>query len=179
MAGLDLWQSVKGLVVGQYGDSPMLRKLLETCVSAFQGVEDATAEFKDGFDISTATGAWLDVVARLVGVTRSTGETDDSLRERALIASKQDTAGTPDYVIANARDISGDAAPQYMEEAPATFFIYTPGGSQLPRRRVRGLSPAGVLGLPGAAIALADGSFVATADGRTLLAAAQDKDMGT
>lgn len=178
MAGLDLWQSVKGLVVSQYGDSPMLLRLLETCISAFQGAEDAIAAFKDGFDISTATGAWLDVVAKLVGVTRSPGETDESLRERALLASMQDTAGTPDYAISGARDISGDAAPQYLEEAPATFFVYTPGGSQLSRGRVRGLSPAGVLGLPGAAIAFADGAFMATADGRKMLAVAQDKDKG-
>lgn len=48
------------------------------------------------------------------------------------------------------------------------------GGSQLSRAQVRKLSPAGVLGLPGAAIRFADGSFLGDTNGKIILAVADD-----
>jgi hypothetical protein len=100
------------------------------------------------------------------------------------------TAGTPNNVIYNAAILSGDPRPQYMDEAPATFFLYTGprkdssqteapytadgGAHQLTRAQVRKLAPAGVLGLPGAAIRFADGSLMGDAEGRLMLMVADD-----
>lgn len=176
---IDLFATAWELALEQYKDSPKLKALTKALIDNGQPFEDAAWRFARWADIGEAEGAWLDVLGSIRNLPRNPGESDGEYRDRLREKLKIDNAGTPDHAISVARDISGDAAPQYMEEAPATFFIYTPGGSQLSRKRARVLSPAGVLGLPGAAITLADGGFLATADGRKLLAAAQDKDLDT
>ena len=75
-----------------------------------------------------------------------------------------------------------------MDEAPATFFVYDgprpdgeggweQGGHQLSRAQVRKLAPAGVLGLPGAAIQFADGSLMGDANGKLMLMVADDSNI--
>lgn len=175
MTSLDLWESARGLVIEQYRSSPNLLAVLKAAVGSLQDAEDSAELVSDAFDLSGATGAWLDLIGKIRNVGRKPGETDAEYRTRMEYLFKDDTAGTPDNVISNASDLSGDPSPSYMDECPATFLVYTPGGRQLLRKQVRRLAPAGVLGLPGAALAAADGSFLATADGSVLLAVARDE----
>lgn len=176
MTSLDLWESVKGLVLEQYRSSPNLLAVLKAAVGSLQDAEDSAERISDAFDLSVADGAWLDLIGKIRNVGRKPGETDGEYRSRMEYLFKDDTAGTPDNVISNASDLSGDPAPQYTDECPATFFVYTPGGRQLLRKQVRRIAPAGVLGLPGAALSASDGAFLATADGKKILAAARDED---
>ena len=98
------------------------------------------------------------------------------------------TSGTPDNVIYNAAILSGDPHPQYMDEAPATFFVYDgprpvgegeweQGGHQLSRSQVRKLAPAGVLGLPGAALRDAEDNYIVDADGKLILLVSDDENI--
>ena len=176
MTRLDLWESARGLVIGQYRSSANLLGVLKSAVGSLQGAEDSAERISDAFDLSAAAGAWLDLIGKIRNVGRKPGETDGEYRSRMEYLFKDDTAGTPDNVVSNASDLSGDPSPQYTDESPATFFVYTPGGRQLLRKQVRRLAPAGVLGLPGAALAASDGAFLATADGKKILAAARDED---
>nr|DAW36075.1 MAG TPA: Protein of unknown function (DUF2612) [Caudoviricetes sp.] len=172
-----LWETVRGHVLEQYRSSQNLLGMIRAAVGeAMQPAEDAAFALQGIADIGTASGEWLDVLGKIVGSARQSGETDDDYRVRLLALAKVNNAGTPDNVISNASDLSGDPAPQYTDECPATFFVYTPGGRQLLRKQVRRLAPAGVLGLPGAALSASDGAFLATADGKKILAAARDED---
>lgn len=175
MTHLDLWESVKGLVIEQFRSSPNLLAVLKAAVDSLQDAEDSSERISDAFDLSAATGAWLDLIGKIRNVSRKSGETDGEYRTRMEYLFKDDTAGTPDNVISNASDLSGDPSPSYMDECPATFLVHTPGGRQLLRKQVQRLAPAGVLGLPGAALSASDGSFLATADGSVLLAVARDE----
>lgn len=175
MNPLKLFESVKGLVIEQYRESGNLLSVLESAIESLQPSEDSAERTSDAFDINAAEGAWLDIIGKIKNIVRKHGESDGEFRERLLELLKSDTAGTPDNIIANAADISGDPKPQYMDESPATFFVYTPYGLQIPRRRLQKLAPAGVLALPGAWITTVDGGEgIVTATGKRILAAAID-----
>lgn len=192
------WNStVVPSILEQYKDSEKWQAMLKAVIDQMQIAEDAAAEFMTILDFSseTPTGEKLDFIAGLVNVTRMPGETDSMFFTRFVTSLGYRRAGTPDFVINSAKFLAQDPSPQYMDEAPATFFVYTGprkdasqteapytadgGAHQLTRAQVRKLAPAGVLGLPGAAIGQGDGSLLADADGKLFLMAAEDANIGT
>lgn len=184
--------TVKPRILEQYKESGRWQACLEAVVSKLQAVEDSAFSISRAIDFKTETptGEKLDWVAGLINVKRFSGESDEAFFLRFESMCGANTAGTPDNVIYNAAILSGDPSPQYMDEAPATFFVYTGprkdasqteapytadgGAHQLTRAQVRKLAPAGVLGLPGAAIQFADGSLMGDAEGRLMLMVADD-----
>ena len=184
--------TVKPRILEQYKESGRWQACLEAVVRKLQKVEDTAFSISKAIDFKseTPTGEKLDWLAGLINVKRLSGESDQSFFLRFVSMCGANTAGTPDNVIYNAAILSGDPSPQYMDEAPATFFVYTGprkdssqteapytasgGGHQLTRAQVRKLAPAGVLGLPGAAIRFADGSLMGDAEGSLMLMVADD-----
>ena len=182
------WNStVVPSILEQYKDSAKWQAMLKAVIDQMQIAEDAAAEFMTVLDFNseTPTGDRLDFIAGLVNVTRMAGETDEMFFTRFVTSLGYRRAGTPDFVINSAKFLSQDPRPRYMDEAPATFFVYDgprpdgeggweQGGHQLSRAQVRKLAPAGVLGLPGAAIQFADGSLMGDANGKLMLMVADD-----
>lgn len=184
--------TVKPRILEQYKESGRWQACLEAVVRKLQKVEDTAFSISKAIDFKTETptGEKLDWLAGLINVKRLSGESDQSFFLRFVSMCGANTAGTPNNVIYNAALLSGDTAPQYMDEAPATFFVYTGprkdssqteapytasgGGHQMTRAQVRKLAPAGVLGIPGAAIRFADGSLMGDAEGRIMLMVADD-----
>lgn len=184
--------TVKPRILEQYKESGRWQECIEAVVRKLQKVEDTAFSISKAIDFKseTPTGEKLDWLAGLINVKRLSGESDQSFFLRFVSMCGANTAGTPDNVIYNAAILSGDPSPQYMDEAPATFFVYTGprkdssqteapytasgGGHQLTRAQVRKLAPAGVLGIPGAAIRFADGSLMGDAEGRLMLMVADD-----
>ena len=184
--------TVKPRILEQYKESGRWQACIEAVVKKLQKVEDTAFSISKAIDFKneTPTGEKLDWLAGLINVKRLSGESDQSFFLRFVSMCGANTAGTPNNVIYNAAILSGDPSPQYMDEAPATFFVYTGprkdasqteapytasgGGHQLTRAQVRKLAPAGVLGLPGAAIRFADGSLMGDAEGRLMLMVADD-----
>ena len=165
-----LWESVRELVLEQYRGSPnllgLIRAVVEECA---QPIEDSATALQDVLNVDSAIGEWLDIIGKMVGVKRNDGESDDDFRKRVIVNSMENDAGTPNNVIDVAKELSGDPAPQYLDEVPATFFVYTPNGKALTLSQVDKLAPAGVLGLPGAAIRLGNGGFLQNAGGKKFL----------
>ena len=165
-------------ILEQYNDSEKWQSFLKAVIDELQIGEDAANELSTMLDFrsETPTGYKLDWMAGLVNVTRMSGESDTSLFTRFVLSLGNRNSGTPDFVIMSAAILSGDSEPKYMDEAPATFLVYdgpayrtvngvkqwTQGGHQLTRMQVRKTAPAGVLGLPCAAIQLADGTLLGT-----------------
>lgn len=191
----DIWATVKELLIEQYrgnlreeiesgtyvddkgverhyelpeGADNRLQAVLKAVIDELlQPVDDASVDIGRLADVGQAEGEWLDILGKLAGMKRYYQESDRDFRLRVEAALASDNAGTPDNVIYNAAILSGDPHPQYMDEAPATFFVYDgprpvgnfeweQGGLQLSSSQVRKLAPAGVLGLPGAALNVAD-----------------------
>lgn len=193
VVGKNLWETVKELVLEQYKGSPKFLAMLQAVIEeSVQPLDGCAVELADALDIDKAEGELLDIIGKLVCTGREYGETDEEFRARIIGLSKENRAGTPDYAIQMTASMSGDPKPQYMDEAPATFFVYTgprpkepgsveweQGGAQLSRSQVRNMAPAGVLGLPGAAINANAGSggnesFLSDYDGKIFLMAADD-----
>lgn len=168
--------TVKPRILEQYKESGRWQACLEAVVRKLQTVEDSAFSISKAIDFKTETptGAKLDWVAGLINVKRFSGESDEAFFLRFESMCGANTAGTPNNVIYNAAILSDDPRPQYMDEAPATFFVYTGhrpiigtdewerGGRQLSRSQVKKLAPAGVLGLPAAAIRLDGGKLLGT-----------------
>lgn len=189
-------ETVVPSILEQYRESEKWQALLKSVVDEFQIGEDAVDEFTRLLDFKSSmpTGGQLDWLAGLVNVRRMPGEADTSLFTRFVMTLGKKDAGTPNAVIRSAAILSGDTAPQYMDEAPATFIVYdgpvyerhdpeTEGGEpydelvkpaaqrQLLRREVKKLAPCGVLGLPGAAIRMSNGRLLCTSDHKKLILA--------
>ena len=185
------WNStVVPSILEQYKDSGKWQAMLKAVIDQMQIAEDAAAEFMRILDFKSVvpTGDRLDFIAGLVNVTRFSGESDELFYTRFLTSLSVRNAGTPDNVIYNAAILSGDPHPQYMDEAPATFFVYDgprpvgegeweQGGHQLSRSQVRKLAPAGVLGLPGAALLDAEDNYIVDAEGKLILLVADDSNI--
>lgn len=161
--------TVKPRILEQYKESGRWQACLDAVVRKLQTVEDSAFSISKAIDFKTETptGAKLDWVAGLINVKRFSGESDEAFFLRFESMCGVNTAGTPNNVIYNAAMLSGDPHPQYMDEAPATFFVYTgprpvgggeweQGGHQLSLAQVKKLAPSGCLGLPGAALNVAD-----------------------
>lgn len=187
----NLWDTVKELVLEQYKGSPKFLAMLQAVIEeSVQPIDGYAVELADALDIDKAEGVLLDIIGKLVGTVREYGEADEDFRARIIGLAKENRAGTPDNVIENVSSLSNDPAPHYMDEAPATFIVYDgprpdgeggweQGGHQLSRAQVRKLAPAGVLGLPGAAINANAGSsgnesFLSDYDGKIFLMVADD-----
>lgn len=181
--------TVKPRILEQYKESGRWQACLEAVVRKLQAVEDSAFNISKAIDFKTETptGAKLDWIAGLINVKRFSGESDEAFFQRFESMCGANTAGTPDNAIYNAAILSGDPHPQYMDEAPATFFVYDgprpdgeggweQGGHQLSRAQVRKLAPAGVLGLPGAAIETEDGLLV-DSEGKLILMVADDENI--
>ena len=182
--------TVKPRILEQYKESGRWQACLEAVVRKLQAVEDSAFSISKAIDFKeeTPTGAKLDWIAGLINVKRFSGESDEAFFQRFESMCGANTAGTPDNVIYNAAILSGDPHPQYMDEAPATFIVYDgprpvgegeweQGGHQLSRSQVRKLAPAGVLGLPGAALQDAEGNYIVDADGKLILLVADDENI--
>lgn len=168
-------ENVVPSILEQYKDSEKWQALLKSAIDGFQVGEDAVDEFTRLLDFKSEmpTSGQLDWLAGLVNVRRMPGEVDTSLFTRFIMILGKKDAGTPNAVIRSAAILSGDTAPQYMDEADCTFIVYDgpvyehrgenddvlikePGVKQLTHAQVRKLAPCGVLGLPGAALNVAD-----------------------
>ena len=182
--------TVKPRILEQYKESERWKACLEAVVRKLQAVEDTAFSISKAIDFKseTPTGDKLDWVAGLINVKRLSGESDEAFFQRFESMCGANTSGTPDNVIYNAAILSGDPHPQYMDEAPATFFVYDgprpvgegeweQGGHQLSRSQVRKLAPAGVLGLPGAALRDAEDNYIVDADGKLILLVSDDENI--
>lgn len=177
----DHWtETVADYILEQYKDASNWKAILKSVIDKFTGIEDdiwklaPVLDFKCRVKQEPPTGSLLDLVAGIVNLEREIGESDENFYKRFLNRIEDNITGTPDKVILSASVISGDLIPHYIEEAPATFFVYTPNGNQLKRNVVKKLVPCGVLGLPGAAIRLGNGGLLRSANGKLLLSVARD-----
>ena len=179
--------TTKNYVLPEGADNRLQAVLKLSIDKLLQPLDDASISLQNVLDMDGASGKLLDLIGSIAGVKRKYEESDTSYRDRIkneVVLNK----GIPDAVIYSSALISGDPHPQYMDEAPATFFVYTgprpdgeggweQGGHQLSRAQVRKLAPAGVLGLPGAAIQFADGSLMGDANGKLMLMVADDSNI--
>ncbi len=167
-------ETVSPWILEQYKDSKKYLACLKSVVDKLSEMDSAAVEVSTlldftGFITGAPAEGWkLDLVGNLLNIVREPGEDDDSYYNRIHKLNELSTAGTADNIISYVERLSGDKAPFYIDEAPATFFVYTLAGRQLkPHEVKRPIAPVGVLGLVGAAIDA--GGFLSDANGDLIL----------
>lgn len=169
-------ETVEPRFLEQYKGSERWQACLKAVIDQIQTAEDAGIELSRVLEFKDVppAGAHLDWIASLVNFKRFNGESDELFYNRFCASLGAFNAGTPNGAIASAIALSGDPKPHYIDEAPATFLIYTPKGRQMKRKEVQKMAMCGVLGLPGAAIRLGNGNLLKFHNGKTFLVAALD-----
>lgn len=169
-------ETVSGSVLEQYRESPKWQAILKAVIDRLNDVDDAAVEFQELLDFtSDATGKRLDWLSGLVGIIRRSGESDSSLLQRFKFRIENSRTGTPDFIIDSLEINSGVENPVYFDESPATYFIYSKNGKVPTITELRRLSPAGVLGLPGVPLKLANGKSLVTSDTGSIILVVSSK----
>ncbi|MCF0223820.1 MAG: hypothetical protein HUK20_06090 [Fibrobacter sp.] len=162
----------------EWGCNNRWQACLKSIIDKIKELDDAACDLPTFIDFSDMpTGKHLDWVAGLVNRKRNTGESDEDFFSRFIMGLGRGRAGSIPFLVDATKKLSNDNNPFYMEELPAVFFVYTPGGHQLKRQNVKDLSPCAVCGLPGAAIQFSDGSFMGDYNKDVILAVADDKNI--
>ena len=176
----DIWSEVVSeYILEQYRGAENWKAILKCVVDKYGEIEDnawklaSILDFKCRTKADRPSGTLLDFCAGIVNIYRRDGETDAHFYQRFALEVGMNNAGTPDAVIYGASVLSGSTVPQYMDEAPATFLVFTgpsydhdgnwnDGGRQLSFSQVRKMAPAGVLGIPCVGIDVGDGTVLGT-----------------
>ena len=128
----------------QWEDSPLLRGMLESYLTAGQEIEDAFFQLLSERGINEAIGAQLDVLGDIVGEARQ-GREDDKYRlailSRGLINNSN---GTPEELLEIVATATGATAPALWEHFSGTTMLYVEhGASPLVAHAMQNASPAG------------------------------------
>lgn len=131
----------------QFNNSPLLQKLLEIYLLKVQELEDANYDLDTySTDIGLAFGYQLDIIGKLVGVSRN-GRTDIQYRDAIYFQISVNVgSGTPEDCIQYLAAITKASNVNYWEHYPACIILETNGSnttSAIPQA-LDNISPAGV-----------------------------------
>lgn len=135
------------LLPNQFSDSVKLQNFLSIFLNQVQNLEDANIGLSNTNNIYTATGYQLDIIGKLVGSSRLSGETDDNYRLRLLgLIAVNSSDGTPESVINAARAVTQATDVGYWEHYPASNIVEvkSPIPINSPLEAVDSSSPVGV-----------------------------------
>lgn len=59
------------LLIVQYADKPKASATVSAIVSRFKNISDVIEQFESAFDLDTAIGAQLDIIGKIVGISRN------------------------------------------------------------------------------------------------------------
>lgn len=174
----DVTKSILSLLAEQYkaprndGNDPRVAGIIALVAGEVQLLETAWQELLPLLDVDAASGAQLDVLARIANIARN-GASDAVLRERLKTVFQSRYSGTPEQLMAAVKQYTGSKKVGYVPEYPASFWI-TYDGKGMAQEYLQGLAPAGVLGLPGDFLADANGEPIVTALELEILVARKD-----
>lgn len=169
----DVTSSILALLAEQYkqprndGNTPRVAGIIALVAAEIQLLETAWQELLPLLDIDIASGAQLDVLARIANIARN-GASDAVLRTRLKTVFQSRYSGTPEQLMAAVKQYTGSEKVAFIPEYPASFWI-TYDGEGMTQEYLQGLAPAGVLGLPGCFLADADDELILDANGEGIL----------
>lgn len=61
----------ENLLIVQYSDKPKASAMISAIVSRFKNISDVIEEFESAFDLDSAIGSQLDIIGKIVGISRN------------------------------------------------------------------------------------------------------------
>ena len=152
-----------GILYEQYKQSPNIVAIIEAIAERGDILDDIEQELYGMLDITTATGAALDLLGALVNVLRN-GFSDEVYRARILGTAGASRSGTPEDIIATIKFLTGSTSVFYAPAYPAGFWA-VPGknGDRITQRCLDTIAPAGVQAFPPCFLVDARGAAVVDA----------------
>lgn len=152
-----------GILYEQYKQSPNIVAIIEAIAERGDILDDIEQELYGMLDITTATGATLDLLGALVNVLRN-GFSDEVYRARILGTAGASRSGTPEDIIATIKFLTGSTSVFYAPAYPAGFWA-VPGknGDRITQRFLDTIAPAGVQAFPPCFLVDARGAAVVDA----------------
>ena len=152
-----------GILYEQYKQSPNIVAIIEAIAERGDILDDIEQELYGMLDITTATGAALDLLGALVNVLRN-GFSDEVYRARILGTAGASRSGTPEDIIATIKFLTGSTSVFYAPAYPAGFWA-VPGknGDRITQRFLDTIAPAGVQAFPPCFLVDARGAAVVDA----------------
>lgn len=130
----------------QLRGKPRVEALLGAVLRQVQELEDAVGALLRARDLSTASGASLDQLGRLVGEQRN-GRSDDLFRRAVQLRVERNCSrGEPDRLIRVVRALTGSTTVTYEEPSPGVVRVSF-DGQNLPGdllRSMESIAPVGV-----------------------------------
>lgn len=172
----------KAKIICQYWGATKWDACLRAILAKWDGVETVAWDLAGvtdfmGFLSDIPTGLRLDFVGGLIGLDRNLAESDADYYARLLLYVNDNLSGTAEYIIQQAKSITGSnaATTTYVEENEekpyrAKAFIATQTERQLTQGEADRIRPAGVRLFVGGFFKLAGSdSVLKTSDGKALL----------
>jgi len=152
-----------GILYEQYKQSPNIVAIIEAIAERGDILDDIEQELYGMLDITTATGATLDLLGALVNVLRD-GFSDEVYRARILGTAGASRSCTPEDIIATIKFLTGSTSVFYAPAYPAGFWA-VPGknGDRITQRFLDTIAPAGVQAFPPCFLVDARGAAVVDA----------------
>lgn len=111
----------------QYDNSPNLRGLVNSTTTQLDSTQMDTLGIVQSFNVSTATGALLDLIGKIVGETRL-GRTDDDYRDAIRFRTILNTSnGTPTRILEAIATTTSATKTRIWEHYPVSAIYYTNG----------------------------------------------------
>lgn len=133
------------LLLPQFNSSPRLRELIKALISPAQETLDGVNQISVAYDVRTAEGAQLDLLGKLLNVSRL-GRDDDELRsaiQGRILVNRAN--GTASNVIELLNLALPDIEYTVIEQFPASYqvLIYSPQ-NVINEELIQDISPIGV-----------------------------------
>jgi hypothetical protein len=117
-------QSALDKLLQQYKGKPKFEGFISALASQVQDTENALKQLFEERSIDSAVGVNLDVIGEIVGLARTTGQTDEEYRDDLKVKVVQNlNEGTPEEFIAAAIYFIGANVVEYTELYPAAVSI--------------------------------------------------------
>lgn len=145
--------------------STRLLGMISAHLAQGDSLEAALQELRDGLWLYTATGANLDMIGRVYGVTRQ-GRQDPDYRASVQVRAATVVNGTPDEILTFLQIAYGYTDLEYLPQYPAAFLIL--GAVDLTNQQLESLAPAGVGAYNGDFLSTVEGVTIATVDGESI-----------
>jgi hypothetical protein len=138
-------EQAKALLLYQFRNSPNIQKVVEIFHTQIQEVENEYFTLLESLGIDTAFGYALDVIGKEVQEFRQ-GRNDEDYRS-AIITKIfiNNSSGTPEEVLAAAKQITGATTIKYSEQYPAAVVLEILGAEYISKApTIRKTVPAAV-----------------------------------
>ena len=124
----DLTDEGLDLVINQFYDKERFQALLRSFLQELDDTQDDLFDLVENFNVDDAEGYYLDLVGKIVGLSRNNNESDNSFRRRIKIRILViNSDSTPNALLEILKESTLTDNVNVWEHYPLSFHLYTDG----------------------------------------------------